>query len=85
MIQPFDVAHVNLNVTTWIVRSASIRTSWASRSPFNMRTRLRGSTLDNIGTTSKGFGHGFHDVALYKVVMPAPDDRRRHAGMNHMA
>ncbi len=33
----------------------------------------------------RGLGHGFHDVALYKVVRPAPEDRRRRAGMNHMA
>ena len=32
-----------------------------------------------------GLGHGFHDVALYKVVLPAPEDRRKRAGMNHMA
>ena len=33
----------------------------------------------------KGVGHGFHDVALYKVPHAAPDDRRKRAGMNHVA
>ena len=85
MIRPIDVAHVNLNVTD-LDRAVRFYTELLG---FTVALRYEnavawlnfGQYRDDV----KGLGHGFHDLALYAVPNPAPDDRRKRAGMNHLA
>lgn len=85
MIRPVDVAHVNLNVTD-LDRAIRFYTEVLG---FRIALRYEGAIAWlNFGQYRdgvEGLGHGFHDVALYKVAKPAPDDRRQRAGMNHLA
>ncbi len=85
MIDPFDVAHVNLNVTD-LERAIRFYTEILG---FKIAFQYEGSVaLLNFGQYRDdvtGLGHSFHDVALYKVANPAREDRRKRAGMNHMA
>ena len=85
MIRPFDVAHVNLNVTD-LNRAIRFYTeilgfTIAFRYDDAIAWLNFGQYRDGVG----GLGQGFHDVALYTVPAPAPEDRRRRAGMNHLA
>ena len=85
MIRPFDVAHVNLNVTD-LNRAAQFYTQVLG---LKITFQYEGSVVwlnfgqyrDGVG----GFGQSFHDVALYKVANSALEDRRTRAGMNHLA
>jgi len=85
MIRPIDVAHVNLNVTD-LERAIRFYTEVLG---FKVTLRYEGAVAwlnfgqyrDGVG----GPGQGFHDLALYAVQEPAPDDRRKRAGMNHVA
>src|SRR5213593_4211604 len=85
MIRPIDVAHVNLNVTD-LERSIRFYTDILG---FTVALRYEdavawlnfGQYRDAVG----GVGQGFHDLALYRVPHPAMDDRRKRAGMNHLA
>jgi catechol 2,3-dioxygenase-like lactoylglutathione lyase family enzyme len=85
MIQPFDVAHVNLNVTD-LNRATRFYTEILG---FKIAFQYEGAVVWlNFGQYQedvKGLGYGFHDLALYKVTDPALEDRRRRVGMNHMA
>ena len=85
MIQPFDVAHVNLNVTD-LDRAARFYTEILG---LTIALRYDDAIVWlNFGQYRRdvhGLGHGFHDVALYKVAGSAPEDRRKRAGMNHLA
>src|SRR5437867_12119001 len=85
MIRPCDVAHVNLNVTD-LNRAIRFYTQILGfKIAFQYEDAVVwlnfGQYRDDVG----GLGQGFHDVALFKVANPAPEDRRRRAGMNHMA
>jgi len=85
MIQPFDVAHVNLNVTG-LDRALHFYTEILGfKLAFQYEDAVAWLNFGQYRDEVKGLGHGFHDVALYKVDTPAPEDRRRRAGMNHMA
>jgi catechol 2,3-dioxygenase-like lactoylglutathione lyase family enzyme len=85
MIRPVDVAHVNLNVTD-LERAIRFYTELLG---FTVALRYEdavawlnfGQYRDDV----RGVGHGFHDLALYRVPGAAPDDRRKRAGMNHVA
>ena len=79
MIRPFDVAHVNLNVTD-LNRAIQFYTQVLGfRIAFQYEDAIAwlnfGQYRDDVG----GLGHGFHDVALYKVTSPAPTDRKNKA------
>jgi catechol 2,3-dioxygenase-like lactoylglutathione lyase family enzyme len=85
MIRPVDVAHVNLNVTD-LARAMRFYTELLG---FTVAFQYEGAVAwlnfgqyrDGVG----GLGQGFHDLALYKVPGAAIDDRRKRAGMNHLA
>src|SRR5262245_59402348 len=84
-IRPVGVAHVNLNVTD-VERSIRFYTELLGcRVAFRYEGAVAwlnfGQYRDDVG----GLGQGFHDLALYQVPTPAPEDRRTRAGMNHVA
>jgi catechol 2,3-dioxygenase-like lactoylglutathione lyase family enzyme len=85
MIRPVDVAHVNLNVTD-LERAVRFYTGLLGfRVAFQYEGAVAwlnfGQYRDGVG----GLGQGFHDLALYKVPTAAAEDRRKRAGMNHLA
>jgi catechol 2,3-dioxygenase-like lactoylglutathione lyase family enzyme len=84
-IRPIDVAHVNLNVTD-LDRAVRFYTEVLG---FTVALQYEGAiawlNFGQYRDDARGLGHGFHDVALYKVPHPAPADRRTRAGMNHLA
>jgi catechol 2,3-dioxygenase-like lactoylglutathione lyase family enzyme len=85
MIRPIDVAHVNLNVTD-LARAIRFYTGLLG---FTVAFQYEGAVAwlnfgqyrDGVG----GLGQGFHDLALYQVPHAAAEDRRKRAGMNHLA
>ena len=84
MIKLVDVAHVTLNVTD-LDRATKFYTEMLG---FRVTVRFEGLALLNFGQYRdgiEGMGSGFHDLALYKVPIPAPEDYRTRAGMNHVA
>jgi catechol 2,3-dioxygenase-like lactoylglutathione lyase family enzyme len=85
MIRPVDVAHVNLNVTD-LERAIRFYTELLG---FTVAFRYEGAVAWlNFGQYREGtggLGQGVHDLALYKVPVAAPEDRRKRAGMNHLA
>lgn len=85
MIRAIDVAHVNLNVTDLDRATRFYTQILGFRIAFQYENAVVwlnfGQYRDNVG----GLGQGFHDIALYKVPNSAPEDRRKRAGMNHMA
>ena len=84
MIKLIDVAHVTLNVTD-MDRALKFYTEVLG---FRVVVRFDGLVLLNFGQYRdgiEGIGYGFHDLALYRVPSPAPDDYRTRVGMNHLA
>ncbi len=85
MIRPIDVAHVNLNVTD-LGRAIRFYTEMLGfRIAFQYEDAVAWLNFGQYRDGIEGLGHGFHDIALYKVSNPAPEDRRKRAGMNHVA
>ncbi|MBI2961603.1 MAG: VOC family protein [Betaproteobacteria bacterium] len=85
MIHPIDVAHVNLNVTD-LERALRFYTEILGfKIAFQYQGAVAWLNFGQYRDDVKGLGFGFHDLALYKVANPAPEDRRSRAGMNHVA
>ena len=85
MIQPIDLAHVNLNVTD-LDRAIRFYTEILGlKVAFQYEGAIAWLNFGQYRNGVGGIGHAFHDVALYRVAQPAPDDRRNRAGMNHLA
>ena len=85
MIEPIDLAHVNLNVTD-LERAIRFYTEILGfKIALQYENAVAWLNFGQYRDDVQGLGHGFHDVALYKVDLAAPEDRRRRAGMNHMA
>ena len=84
MIKLIDVAHVNLNVID-LDRAIKFYTEMLG---FRVVVQFEGLALLNFAQYRdgiEGMGYGFHDLALYRVPTPAPEDYRTRAGMNHVA
>jgi catechol 2,3-dioxygenase len=85
MIQPVGVAHVNLNVTD-LARAIRFYTEILGfKIAFQYADAVAWLNFGQYRDHATGLGYGFHDVALYKVPLAALEDRRKRAGMNHMA
>jgi catechol 2,3-dioxygenase-like lactoylglutathione lyase family enzyme len=85
MIRPTGVAHVNLNVTD-LERAIRFYTELLGcRVAFQYEGAVAWLNFGQYREGVGGLGQGFHDIALYKVDGAAPEDRRKRAGMNHMA
>ena len=85
MIQPFDVAHVNLNVTDLDRATRFYTEVLGFKIAFRYEDAIVWLNFGQYRDDVQGLGHAFHDVALYKVSAPASEDRRKRAGMNHLA
>ncbi len=85
MIRTIDVAHVNLNVTD-LNRAIRFYTEILGfKIAFQYGDAVAWLNFGQYRDGVAGLGQGFHDIALYKVPNPAPEDRRKRAGMNHVA
>ncbi len=85
MIRAIDVAHVNLNVTD-LGRAIRFYTEMLGfKVAFQYEDAVAWLNFGQYRDGVEGLGQGFHDIALYKVANPAPEDRRKRAGMNHVA
>jgi catechol 2,3-dioxygenase-like lactoylglutathione lyase family enzyme len=85
MIRLIDVAHVNLNVTD-LRRAVKFYTEMLGfRLVFQHAGKLALLNFGQYRDGIEGMEYGFHDLALYTVPTPAPEDFRTRAGMNHVA
>lgn len=81
-IRPVGLAHVNLNVTD--LHEAEC--FYVEVLGFQVVGKYAGTIVWlNLGQYQADIPHAFHDLALYQVPQAAAEDRRRRAGMNHLA
>ena len=82
MIEVVDVAHVMFNVTD-LERSLKL---YRDLLGFNVSGEYEGAVIWlNMGQYRDGETLAFHDIGLYKVPNPAPENARKVVGLNHAA
>lgn len=82
MSTPMGIGHVVLNVTD-LDRAVTFYTEVLG---MKVSGRYEGSLVFlHFGQYREGTEYFFHDLALYKVPNPAAGDRRKTAGLNHIA
>ena len=82
MIQVVDVAHVMFNVTD-LERSLKL---YRDLLGFKVSGKYEGAVIWlNMGQFREGEKLAFHDIGLYKVPNPAPENARKVVGLNHAA
>jgi len=82
MIHVVDVAHVMFNVTD-LERSLKL---YRDLLGFKVSGEYEGAVIWlNMGQYSEGEELAFHDIGLYKVPNPAPENARNVVGLNHAA
>ena len=85
MIRPVGVAHVNINVTD-LGRAERFYTEiLGCKVVFKYEGTIIWLNFGQYKEGAGGLGQGFHDLALYKVPYPVPEDYRKRAGLNHVA
>ncbi|MBI2818900.1 MAG: VOC family protein [Acidobacteria bacterium] len=82
MIEVVDVAHVMFNVTD-LERSLKL---YRDLLGFKVSGGYEGAVIWlNMGQYKEGTSLAFHDLGLYKVPNPAPENARKVVGLNHAA
>lgn len=82
MIRIIDVAHVMFNVTD-LERSLKF---YRDLLGFKVSGQYEGGVVWlNMGQYREGHNLAFHDIGLYKVPNPAPENARKVVGLNHAA
>jgi len=85
MVRPISVAHATINVTD-LDRAEKFYTEiLGCRVAFKYEGKMVWLNFGQYREVIGGLGQGFHDLALYKVPHPIPEDSGKRAALNHVA